>query len=97
MSRSATGEDLRGGAIVAAALAQAADALASLRADTAAITAIIRGGEAVARCLRAGGRVFSCGNGGSMCDAMHFAEELTGRFCGNGRDCRHKRSATSGI
>lgn len=25
-------------------------------------------------------RVFSCGNGGSMCDAMHFAEELTGRF-----------------
>lgn len=29
---------------------------------------------------KAGGRVFSCGNGGSMCDAMHFAEELTGRF-----------------
>lgn len=26
------------------------------------------------------GRVFSAGNGGSMCDAMHFAEELTGRF-----------------
>jgi D-sedoheptulose 7-phosphate isomerase len=26
------------------------------------------------------GHVFSCGNGGSMCDAMHFAEELTGRF-----------------
>ena len=26
------------------------------------------------------GRAFSCGNGGSMCDAMHFAEELTGRF-----------------
>ena len=25
-------------------------------------------------------RVFSCGNGGSMCDAMHFAEELTGRY-----------------
>jgi D-sedoheptulose 7-phosphate isomerase len=28
----------------------------------------------------AGGRAYSCGNGGSMCDAMHFAEELTGRF-----------------
>jgi len=27
-----------------------------------------------------GGKVLSCGNGGSMCDAMHFAEELTGRF-----------------
>ncbi len=26
------------------------------------------------------GRVFVCGNGGSMCDAMHFAEEWTGRF-----------------
>lgn len=24
--------------------------------------------------------IFSCGNGGSMCDAMHFAEELSGRF-----------------
>ncbi|MFI5391616.1 MAG: D-sedoheptulose 7-phosphate isomerase [Bacteriovoracales bacterium] len=28
----------------------------------------------------AGNKVFSCGNGGSMCDSMHFAEELTGRF-----------------
>ena len=27
--------------------------------------------------------VISCGNGGSMCDAMHFAEELSGRFRGN--------------
>lgn len=26
------------------------------------------------------GLIISCGNGGSMCDAMHFAEELTGRF-----------------
>jgi D-sedoheptulose 7-phosphate isomerase len=26
------------------------------------------------------GRVFSCGNGGSMCDSLHFAEELTGRY-----------------
>jgi D-sedoheptulose 7-phosphate isomerase len=30
---------------------------------------------------RSGGKVMSCGNGGSHCDAMHFAEELTGRFC----------------
>ena len=27
-----------------------------------------------------GGTVFSCGNGGSHCDAMHFAEEMTGRY-----------------
>ena len=30
--------------------------------------------------LSQGGKVISCGNGGSMCDAMHFAEELSGRF-----------------
>jgi len=30
--------------------------------------------------FKAGNKVFSCGNGGSMCDSMHFAEELTGRF-----------------
>ena len=30
--------------------------------------------------FKSGGKVFSCGNGGSMSDAMHFAEELTGRF-----------------
>ena len=30
--------------------------------------------------IKAGGKIISCGNGGSMCDAMHFAEEMTGRF-----------------
>lgn len=30
--------------------------------------------------LKSNGKIISCGNGGSMCDAMHFAEELTGRF-----------------
>ncbi len=30
--------------------------------------------------IGSGGNVFSCGNGGSHCDAMHFAEELTGRY-----------------
>jgi len=37
----------------------------------------------LADCLRAGGRVLTCGNGGSLCDAMHFAEELSGRFRGD--------------
>lgn len=32
-----------------------------------------------------GGKILSCGNGGSMCDAMHFAEELTGRYRQNRR------------
>ncbi len=31
------------------------------------------------------GKIISCGNGGSMCDAMHFAEELTGRYRDNRR------------
>ena len=35
--------------------------------------------------LSQGGKVISCGNGGSMCDAMHFAEELSGRFRNNRR------------
>lgn len=31
-------------------------------------------------CYKNEGTVFSCGNGGSHCDAMHFAEEMTGRY-----------------
>jgi D-sedoheptulose 7-phosphate isomerase len=30
--------------------------------------------------FQAGGKLFTCGNGGSHCDAMHFAEEFTGRY-----------------
>ncbi|MGB4778680.1 D-sedoheptulose-7-phosphate isomerase [Microbacterium sp.] len=33
--------------------------------------------------LREGGTIFACGNGGSMTNAQHFAEELTGRFRGD--------------
>ena len=36
--------------------------------------------EILSTSLSQGGKVISCGNGGSMCDAMHFAEELSGRF-----------------
>jgi len=34
----------------------------------------------MATAVKNGGKILSCGNGGSMCDAMHFAEELTGRY-----------------
>lgn len=37
-------------------------------------------GDLLVKMFQEGGKVFSCGNGGSLCDAMHFAEELTGRF-----------------
>lgn len=33
--------------------------------------------------LSRGNKIMSCGNGGSMCDAMHFAEELSGRYRNN--------------
>ncbi|MFA8434049.1 MAG: D-sedoheptulose 7-phosphate isomerase [Marinifilaceae bacterium] len=42
--------------------------------------AIQQAGDAMVEALKRGNKVISCGNGGSMCDAMHFAEELTGRF-----------------
>jgi D-sedoheptulose 7-phosphate isomerase len=37
-------------------------------------------GMAMVSAIKSGGKIISCGNGGSMCDAMHFAEELTGRY-----------------
>ncbi len=36
--------------------------------------------EAVTKSLKAGGRVYICGNGGSAADAQHIASELLGRF-----------------
>lgn len=39
--------------------------------------------ELMAGQLKAGHKIISCGNGGSHCDAMHFAEELSGRFRNN--------------
>lgn len=47
-------------------------------------------GDLLVEMFRQGGKVLSCGNGGSLCDAMHFAEELTGRF-------RHDRAALPAI
>ena len=44
---------------------------------TGTVTAIA---NHLAGVLSAGGRVLTCGNGGSLCDAMHFAEEMSGRF-----------------
>lgn len=41
---------------------------------------IEKAGKIMAESLRNGGKIISCGNGGSNCDAMHFAEELTGRY-----------------
>jgi D-sedoheptulose 7-phosphate isomerase len=59
---------------------EAATVLERFRSDGKNIAAIERAGELMLAALRSGGKLISCGNGGSMCDAMHFAEELTGKF-----------------
>jgi D-sedoheptulose 7-phosphate isomerase len=63
-----------------AAIRDATASLEALAADDAAIAAIGRFADATREALGRGGRVFACGNGGSMAAAMHFAEEWTGRF-----------------
>jgi phosphoheptose isomerase len=47
---------------------------------TTNIDLIAKSGDLMVNALKNKNKIISCGNGGSMCDAMHFAEELTGRF-----------------
>jgi len=59
------------------------EAAATLRAfleDPECLAGVRSFVQAAAQALRAGKKLMACGNGGSMCDAMHFAEEWTGRF-----------------
>lgn len=61
-------------------LLDARAALDALIANEATLRAIDDAGALLAEVFGRDGRAFSCGNGGSMCDAMHFAEELSGRY-----------------
>jgi D-sedoheptulose 7-phosphate isomerase len=61
-------------------MASAASLVTRLSQDDAAIDSIERAGALAVEALRSGGKILACGNGGSMSDAMHFAEELSGRF-----------------
>ncbi|OQS35321.1 SIS domain-containing protein [Chromobacterium haemolyticum] len=70
---------------IEASLVEAQTALANLLANPEALASIHAAAQTLIASLTAGGRIFSCGNGGSMCDAMHFAEELTGRYRKNRR------------
>jgi D-sedoheptulose 7-phosphate isomerase len=65
---------------VRAALEESARVLAAFLGDARALENVGKFARAAASTLRNGGLLMSCGNGGSMCDAMHFAEEWTGRF-----------------
>jgi D-sedoheptulose 7-phosphate isomerase len=61
-------------------LKEAADLLNRFLTDKENISAIEKAAASMVTSLRKGGKIISCGNGGSSCDAMHFAEELTGRY-----------------
>jgi D-sedoheptulose 7-phosphate isomerase len=66
--------------IIRTELNEAAATLNKFIGDPANIESIQRAAVLLADSFKAGGKVISCGNGGSHCDAMHFAEELTGRY-----------------
>lgn len=55
-------------------------ALDALLADERVCREIESAAAQLTETLRADGKLLICGNGGSACDAAHFAEELTGRF-----------------
>jgi D-sedoheptulose 7-phosphate isomerase len=64
---------------------EAQQVLATFLADEKNMNAIEKAGDLMVDSIRNGGKIISCGNGGSLCDAMHFAEELTGRYRGDRR------------
>lgn len=59
---------------------EARSVLEAFIADDGNFTLIERAGAIMVDSLKKGNKLISCGNGGSMCDAMHFAEELSGLY-----------------
>jgi D-sedoheptulose 7-phosphate isomerase len=66
--------------IIDSALSDASEALDALRRNSQVLERIEEVARALVQTFHAGGKVIAAGNGGSMCDAMHLAEELAGRF-----------------
>lgn len=66
--------------IIKDSLLQAQACLERFLEDERTIPTIERMAHEMAECLSGGGKILSLGNGGSLCDATHFAEELTARF-----------------
>lgn len=66
--------------IVESGLGEAHAAVQALLADRETCGRVAEAGILLADTFAAGGTVLSCGNGGSLCDAMHFAEECSGRY-----------------
>ena len=70
---------------VLAALNDARDALDALISNEKTNEAVVAAAGLMADAGEGDGKAMSCGNGGSLCDAMHFAEEMTGRYRSNRR------------
>ena len=62
---------------------EAREVLDAFISDAKNFEAIDRAGKLLVNSIQSEGKIISCGNGGSLCDAMHFAEELTGRYRNN--------------
>ena len=65
---------------IESSLREAQAALDNFLQNKDTILNVAKAAELMIQAFENKSRVFSCGNGGSMCDAMHFAEELTGRY-----------------
>jgi len=65
---------------IAEQIALSASVLGAMAADEALCAAVQRAASLLAACLRNGGKLLLCGNGGSAADAQHWATELVGRF-----------------
>ncbi|MEM6829813.1 MAG: D-sedoheptulose 7-phosphate isomerase [Bacteroidota bacterium] len=61
-------------------LSEAADVLNVFIQEPTNLQKIEEAARLMADAINSGNKILSCGNGGSHCDAMHFAEELTGRY-----------------
>ncbi len=59
---------------------EARDVLEKFISDDHNFSNIEKAGAIMSQALKEGHKLLSCGNGGSMCDAMHFAEELSGLY-----------------
>ncbi|WP_432722120.1 D-sedoheptulose 7-phosphate isomerase [Jeongeupia wiesaeckerbachi] len=68
---------------VAQHLREAQQVLERVLADDAFLASVDAAAQLLVASFKAGGKAISCGNGGSHCDAMHFAEELSGRYRDN--------------
>ncbi|MCC3154844.1 D-sedoheptulose 7-phosphate isomerase [Hymenobacter sp. BT770] len=66
--------------LIHAELSEARAVLDRFLNEPANLARIAEAAELMAHSLRNGGKILTCGNGGSLCDAQHFAEELSGRY-----------------